>query len=216
VTSLRSSDRRTGNLALRLMVFVLLVGVGAGGYYWLRRDPAADEDAGPKTTERKTPSVITAIQSLARLEGVSFHMERVIDIKTKEQALWGLVEAEDSILLVAVGDVVAGVDLSKLRPGDITLNEPGHQARLVLPPPEVFSSRLDSQRTYVHARDTDLLAEGGHNLETEARKRAEVTIHDAALKAGILEHARRNTAHTLRALAGSFGYQNVIVEWRRE
>lgn len=216
MTSLRASDRRAGNIALRMLAFLVLVGAGAGGYYWFRSEPDSDENAPKVTTERKAPSVILAIQSLARLEGVSFHMERVVDIKSKEQALWGLVEAEDSILLVAVGDVVAGVDLNKLRPGDITLSEPAHQARIVLPPPEVFSSRLDSQRTYVHSRETDLLAEGGHGLETEARKRAEVTIHDAALQAGILEHARRNTAHTIRALAGSFGYQNVIVEWRRE
>ncbi len=216
MTSSRGIDHRSGNVALRTLALLLLAGAGAAGYHWWA-DTSEDEAASKTaTSERKTPSVVVAIQSLARLEGVSFHMERVIDLKTKEQALWGLVEAEDSILLVAVGDVVAGVDLAKLRPGDITLNEPAHQARIVLPPPEVFSSRLDSQRTYVHSRDTDVLAEGGQGLETEARKRAEVAIHDAALETGILEHARRNTAHTLRALAASFGYQNVIIEWRRE
>lgn len=73
----------------------------------------------------------------------------------------GLVEVDDSILLVAAGDVVARV-------------------------------------------------------ETEARKRAEHATHDSALKAGILEHARRNAAHTVRALATSFGYDQVTIDWRRE
>jgi hypothetical protein len=198
------------------MFLLALVGLGAGGYVWFRNaDKHGTADA-HTTVERKTPSVVTAIQSLARLESVSFHIERVVDIKITEQRLWGLVEAEDTLLLVAVGDVIAGVDLGKLKPADITLDEASRQARLVLPPPEVFSARLDSQRTYVHKRDTDLLATGGQGLETEARRRAEVTIHDAALAAGILEHARRNAGHTVRALATAFGYDTVIIEWRRE
>lgn len=197
------------------LVVALSAVLGTYLYVRLSADDSKAVDA-PTLTERKTPSVVVAIQSLARLESVSFHMERVVELKSKEQALWGLVDAEDSILLVAVGDVVAGVDLAKLRPGDITLSEPDHQARLVLPPPEVFHARLDSQRTYVHKRETDTLAAGGQGLETEARRRAEVTIHDAALQAGILEHARRNATHTLRALSASFGYTDVVIEWRRE
>lgn len=196
-------------------MFLSLVGLGASAYFWLS-DAGQDDAAGAITTERRAPSVITAIQNLARLETVSFHMERVVDIKAKEQALFGLVEAEDTILLVAVGDVVAGVDLEKMRAADITLDETARQARVVLPQPEVFSARLDSQRTYVHKRDTDLLATGGAELETEARKRAEVAIHDSALSAGILDHARRNAAHTIRALAMSFGYDTVQIEWQHE
>lgn len=209
-------DRLFGGAALRVLLLLALVGLGAGGYVWFRNDDSQASGDGPKTVEKKTPSVLTAIQNLARLESVSFHMERVVDIKTTEQRLWGLVEAQDTLLLVAVGDVIAGVDLGKLKAADITLDEASRQARLVLPPPEVFIARLDSQRTYVHKRDTDLLATGGHGLETEARRRAEVTIHDAALAAGILEHARRNAGHTVRALATAFGYETVIIEWRRE
>lgn len=199
-----------------MLSLLLLVGVGAGGYVWLRSSSEQAPDDGPQTIEQKSPSVVTAIQSLARLESVSFHMERVVDIKVTEQRLWGLIEAADTLLLVAVGDVIAGVDLAKLRPDDITVNETTRQARIVLPPPEVLSARLDNEATYVHKRDTDLLATGGKGLETEARRRAETTIHDAALAAGILEHARRNAGHTVRALATAFGYETVIIEWRRE
>lgn len=193
-------------------MFVL---AGAAAYRYFASD-SEEDTLKTSTVERKTPSVVTAISSLARLESVQFHMERVVDIKAKEQALWGLVEAEDSILLVAVGDVIAGVDLTKLRAQDIVLDEQRRNARIVLPPPEIFTSHLDSQRTYVHKRDTDLLATGGADLETTARKKAEVAIHDAAIAAGILEHARRNSGHTVRALAMSFGYDTVMIEWRRE
>lgn len=209
-------QRRAGGAILRVLLFVLIAAGAAAAYSYFRGASDTEDATATRTIERKAPSVVTAIQSLARLESVSFHIERVVDVKAKEQSLWGLVEAEDSILLVAAGDVLAGVDLSKLREGDITLHEITQQARIVLPPPEVFWSRLDNQRTYVHSRDTDLLAAGGSELETEARRRAETEIHDAALKAGILEHARRNAGHTVRALAMSFGYQTVVIEWRQE
>src|SRR5690349_15132689 len=103
------------------------------------------------------PSVVVAIQSLARLQSVAFHMERVVDITKKEQALWGLVETEDNILLVAVGDVQAGIDLGKLQPSNIEVDPVARSVRIVLPPPEVFSARLDNERTYVHSRKTDML-----------------------------------------------------------
>ena len=207
--------RERGGVGLKLLGLLSLVGVGAAGWVWLR--PAPEEPAmAVSTKERRAPSVIVAISSLARLEGVSFHMERVVELKKTEQALWGLVEAEDELLLVAAGDVVAGVDLAKLRAGDIVADEARHQVRIVLPPPEVFSSHLDNQHTHVHSRDTDLLATGDESLETEARKRAEGTIHDAAIASGILEHARRNVGHTIQALAMSFGYETVVIEWRRE
>lgn len=184
-------------------------------YLWRGRDETIGDSA-KSVQERRSPSVVMAIQSLARLESVSFHIEKVIDLKRTEQALWGLVEVEDSILLVAAGDVVAGVDLGKLRVGDITIREEENQVRIVLPPPEIFSARLDNEGTYVHKRDTDLLATGHRDLETDARRRAQAAIQQGAFNAGVLDHARRNAEHTVRALAMSFGYDDVVLEWRRE
>ena len=49
-----------------------------------------------------TSTVIVAIRNLAKLESVSFHMERVIDLKNRQSHLFGLLQADDAILLVAV------------------------------------------------------------------------------------------------------------------
>src|SRR5450755_1486514 len=74
------------------------------------------------TVVRPTPNVLLAIQDLARLESASFHMERVIDLTDKQSRLFGLIQSEDAILLVAVADVSAGVDLQKLTTDDIAVN----------------------------------------------------------------------------------------------
>jgi hypothetical protein len=201
---------------LGVAIALLFFAFGAGGYLAGAFKSATTEPPKVVTTERPTPSVVVAIQSLARLQSVAFHMERVVDITKKEQALWGLVQTEDNILLVAVGDVQAGVDLGKLGPTDITLEPRTRSARIVLPRAEVFSARLDNERTYVHSRKTDVLRRPDLQLESEARKRAEQAIHDSALEAGILELAETSAANTVRALVLSLGYEQVVVDRPRE
>src|SRR5688572_24311149 len=73
----------------------------------------------------RPPDVVSQVRELARLEGVSYHIERVIDLKEEQRKVFGLVSAGDAILLVASGDVVAGVDLGKLGPGDVQTTPDG-------------------------------------------------------------------------------------------
>ena len=69
-------------------------------------------------------------------------------------------------------DVVAGIDLTKMQDGDVTIDEKSHRAQLTLPPPELLSVRIDNDRTYVHSRKTDFFAQQQIELETRARQAA--------------------------------------------
>src|SRR5438067_10683048 len=69
---------------------------------------------------RPSPNVVLAIRDLARLETASYHMERVVEMSDEQTHLWGTISTKDVILLIAVGDVAAGVDLQKLRDEDVT------------------------------------------------------------------------------------------------
>jgi hypothetical protein len=166
-------------------------------------------------TERlaDTPTVLVAVKALSRLESVAFHMERVIDLKDRQSHLFGLVQAEDSILLVASGEVVAGVDLAKMQDGDVVIEPTAHRARLRLPAPELLSVRLDNERTYVHTRKTDLLASRKEEIETRARQLAEGSIREGALSAGVLDRAKQSAEHTLTVLIRSLGYDHVEITW---
>lgn len=168
------------------------------------------------TEVRPTTSVVTAMRDLARLEGASYHVERVIDIRDHQSRLFGLVEGDDAVLLVAAGDVVAGVDLTQMTADDVQVDPEARRAILALPPPEVFSARLDNERTFVHTRDTDVFATRSETLETRARQEAESTLRAAAIDSGILARAQVNVARTLEALVGSLGYREVEVRWREE
>jgi hypothetical protein len=166
------------------------------------------------TVVRPTPDVLVAVRDLARLESASFHMERVIDLSDKQSKLWGMVHSEDAILLVAVAEVTAGIDLQKLTATDVVVDPARRTARINLPAPEVLHAALDNDKTYVHSRKTDTLAERHENLESRARKEAERTLIESARQAGILTRASDNARRTVEALVHSLGYDKVEVSVR--
>jgi Protein of unknown function (DUF4230) len=166
------------------------------------------------TTVRATPDVLRAVRDLARLESVSFHMERVIDLRETQQRAFGLLEAEDAILLVASADVTAGVDLSTLTDGDVVIDARRTHATLTLPHARVLSTRLDAEHTFVHSRTTDLFARRQEQLESRARREAERSLEAGAIEAGILRRAEENAARTLSGLVRALGVGVVEVRWR--
>jgi len=189
-----------------LAAVILALGVALGRFApdWLAR----------RDEHMRLPDVITQVRELSRLEGVSYHVERVVDLKDEQRALLGLVPADDSILLVASGDVVAGVDLERLEAQDVVVSSDRRSVTIRLPPAEVFSARLDNDRTYVHTRKTDLLAARKESLETRARQVAEQTLRSVAEDAGIVKRAQDSVARTVRSLVRSLGFETVQVDFR--
>jgi len=166
------------------------------------------------TVVQSTPDVLVAVRDLARLESASFHMERVIDLSDKQSKLWGMINTEDAILLVAVAEVTGGVDLQKLTAADVVVDPARRTARINLPAPEVLHAALDNEKTYVHSRKTGTLADRRENLESRARKEAERTLVESARQAGLLNRAGDNARRTVEALVHSLGYDKVEVTVR--
>jgi hypothetical protein len=166
------------------------------------------------TALRSTPSVVVAVRDLARLESAEYHIERVIDLRDRQSRLFGLIRTQDAILFVAVGQVTAGVDLTELADGDVTVDREAGSAVIVLPPARVLSTRLDNERSWVYARSTDVLAQRKEDLETRARQEAERTLEQSAVDGGILERARTNAERTIATFVRSLGYTSVSVTSR--
>jgi hypothetical protein len=197
--------------AVLLAVLALVVGavLGAGIFMLAKRDDSAAElHAKPSNT------LLLATRDLSRLETSQMHVEKVIDLTDTQSRLYGLVEGTDNVLLVAVGDVTMGVDLGKLRDGDVTLDEKSHAAHFTLPQPEVFSARLDENATYVYQRQTSLFAKRNEQLESKARQEAQNTIRKQADSDDAKDRARKQAEKVLRELATSLGAQSVAFDWR--
>ena len=212
--SIAASAPRAPNVRRAAMVVLgfvaLLFGAAIGTMSWQACQPPPERDT---VVVRPTADVVVAMRDLARLESAEFHMERVIDLRDQQSRLFGMVQAEDAILMVAAGDVIAGVDLTEMRDGDVVIDPEARTATITLPPPRVLSTRLDNERTFVHTRSTDALARRREDLETRARQEAERTIGQSAVEAGILDRARRNTERTVETLVRSLGYERVVIRW---
>ena len=202
-----------GSMAPFLVGALVLAAVGGG--LLIGRCTAPDPTPPPAVTvvNRGTP-VVTAIRDLARLESAQYHMERVIELREQQKRLFGLVETEDAILLVAAARITAGVDLAQIGEKDIVVDVEKSRVEITLPPVKVLDATLDNERTHVYLRDTDLLAERKESLETQARQEAEKELVQAATEAGILKRAEDNARRTVENLVRALGYQHVIVRFR--
>jgi hypothetical protein len=153
-------------------------------------------------------TIVHDVRSLARLETIQFSLEKVITAEIGQNNLKALFG--DKLLFVAHGEIIAGVDLAKLHPDDIRIE--GKVLYIRLPDAEIFTSRLDNEKSYVYNRETGILTHGDVNLETEARKTAENELRKSALKDGILELAKTNAENYLIRLLRGLGYPEVIFE----
>ncbi|NUQ78556.1 MAG: DUF4230 domain-containing protein [Polyangiaceae bacterium] len=164
-------------------------------------------------TVKPTPSLLTAVKDLARLETTEVHVEKVIDLTDRQSRIFGLIEVTDAILLVAVGRATIGVDLGKLREGDVAMDE-SKTARLRLPKPELLGAALDERATYVYTRETSTLAKRNEGLETQARREAVAAIEKAATTDEVMARAKSQAEKQLTSLLTQLGAKRVEITWR--
>lgn len=151
-------------------------------------------------------TIIRDVRSLARLETIQYTVEKVITAEQGQGTLGALFG--DKLIFVAHGQVIAGVDLSKMGAGDIEIKD--GMLYVHLPKPEIFVAALDNEKSYVYDRQTGLLTKGDINLESSARRMAEDEIEKAAVDDGILDLARQNAETYLTRLLSNLGYPEVI------
>jgi hypothetical protein len=169
-------------------------------------------DAHPEA--RTGPTVLSEIRALARLETARVHLEKVVEVSDHQERLHGVVEGDDTIVFVASGDAVLGVDFAKMEPGDARFDEKTRTAYVELPMPEPFSVSFDEARSHVVARKTDLVAKRNEDLESRARKQAHEAFMTAARDASLVPYAKAQAEVQLRALAKAWGARDVIVTWK--
>ena len=116
----------------------------------------------------------------------------------------------DRLLLIVHGEVIAGIDLSKVQSDDIIVR--GKILKVRIPKAEVFTVRIDNERTRVYSRETGLFSRVDPNLETEVRRAAERQLREAAMEEGLLKIADKNAQFTLTRLLENLGFERVELQ----
>ncbi|MCG8348474.1 MAG: DUF4230 domain-containing protein, partial [Chloroflexales bacterium] len=146
-------------------------------------------------------------------ETTRYTVERVIEAEQTDGQIpvIGDFLRGDRLLLVAHGEVVAGIDLSKLDANNVTLSADGATATIQLPSAEIFDAGLDSEKTRVYDRQRGWFAPENKDLESVARQEAEAEILRAACEGGIMERASEDGRRALEQLLSLLDFERVEV-----
>ena len=175
--------------------------------------PTDTPTATPTDTPTATPTpivVITHIDALGRLETTEYAMQTVVDLGNEPDNLWEQIVGSDKLMLIAVGEVVAGFDFEKIRPEHIEVK--GTTIAIRLPAPEILYSRIDNEATYVYERQTGLLVAPDKTLESRARQIAEESLVEWATERGIYEQAAKDGRLQIENLLRSLGFTEITIE----
>jgi hypothetical protein len=198
-------------LILLTALAVVLLGIIAAAWFITRR---VEQLAVKAVTRKEEPidlgTLVTRVRELNRLETASM---RVVNVSTIRQT-YDLIPnalAGDELTLYAAGDVIAGVDLSLLKPDEVR-REPDGTIVVRLPPSQLLVSRLDNRASHVIDRRTGVFRRADVGMESRARQYAEQNIRNEAVRRGILQLAQQNAEARIADLLHTLGAKTVRFE----
>lgn len=156
-----------------------------------------------------SPAMLHEIQRLSDLVTVKYTVQKVVGLEEKKQPV-----GAEKLLLFVQADVLAGIDLSKLKPADVVILA-DHRIRIALPAPRIMNIVIDDQQTKVWDRQITWWTPWvpfDRDLERQARLKAREAIEQASIEGGILSQARQNAATAIRGLLESLGWKVTIDE----
>ena len=194
-------------LALALVIVVLSVAVGVGLSRYGGQLPLVGGlfgDGGTRTTT--SPVVVEGMQKLDEL--TTLRTTQSVVVTREEPGRLGEFLTGEEVIVVAVGNVDAGVRLDGIGPNDVRVE--GKKAFIRLPETEILSVNLNEEKTRLYDRDQGLLdLRPDDDLAEDARDEAEAEILAAAREADVLEQAEANAEESIRAFVLSLGFEEV-------
>ncbi len=155
-------------------------------------------------------SVLDEIQRTAILQTTRYNYSNMI---TSERELPGILAGlyGDQLVLVAVGHVLAGVDLSLIDDDDIALDTQTGTLTLTVPQAQLFECFIDDNASYVADRRTGIFSAPSPDLDVQARRYAIAVFRDESMEDGILKDAQQQTEQILVALFEAMGFKEVVI-----
>lgn len=187
---------------------VILLGIGVAAWYIAHRlEQIATTAVTRKEEMADIGTLVTRVRDLNRLETATMRVTSISTVKQTYDLIPNAL-AGDELTLYSAGDVIAGVDLSLLKPDDIR-REPEGTIVVRLPPPQLLVSRLDNRASHVIQRRTGVFRRADIGLEGRARQYAEQNIRNEAVHRGILQLAQTNAEGRVAELLHSLGAAKV-------
>jgi hypothetical protein len=118
----------------------------------------------------------------------------------------------ENLVMVAVGHIESGVDLSQLTDDALVYDEETQTLTLTLPPATLQSCFLNEQDSYVVSRTTGIFARNLPELDNIARRTALEQFRDQSLEDGVLSDAQERAETVTASLMRLFSSEDVTIQ----
>lgn len=158
---------------------------------------------GAPSTRIVTLPEIDRIKQLAQLATVRFNYANVVNSQIDMPSLLAGLYGE-SLVMVAVGHVDAGIDLDALTEDALIFDESTNTLTVYLPAPQLLDCFLNENQSYIVERTSGIFAAPSPTLDTSSRRYAVQQFRDKALEDGILTQAQTETETVLSEFLALF------------
>lgn len=196
--------------AVAAVAVVVPLGVQAAG---VLSDLASPEQ---QVIDRSPAPLLLALADLQDYHAATGTFQAVVDLERDTPYLPAVISGERTTLL-ATGRVDAVVDFGDLGPDAVRPSADRRSVTIALPAPRLAPATLDPAQTRVLDRDRGVAERIGGLFaddpvdDTELYRLAAQRVDEAALASDLLARAETGTRDTLATLAGSLGYEQVVV-----
>lgn len=159
-------------------------------------------------TEVSEDVMVEKITNMGKLELVKYSMKDVLEKKQVHTIL-----PDERVLFVAVGEVTACIDLTKVRKQDIT-RDSLNNVTVVLPQPEICYVKLDHQRSKVYDVSGVILPSTTKAMVEDIYKLAEKRLLDNAREMNITGKARENAQVIFKPLLEGVSGKTVVLKFK--
>ncbi len=150
--------------------------------------------------------VVQQVEELGRLELLRYNIRDVV--KYEKMRTW---LPNSKTVLIAVGEVVACVDLTKITAEDIRITD--DSISLMLPAPEICNFKIDHSRSQIY--DVQYGFFDTSKLVDEAYREAEQQIYQQALQMGIADESRNSAVKLLTPMLTMLGFKKVNIDFKQ-
>jgi len=158
-------------------------------------------------TEITDSGLVQKITSMGKLELVKYEMKDIIEQKEVHPIL-----PDSRVLLLAVGEVTACIDLTKVKKSDIVQGK--DSVIVFLPQPEICYTKLDHEKSKVYDIRGAWFQESAKDMVEDVYKLAEKKILDNAKEMNVLGMARQNAQLIFKPILESISGKTVVLNFR--
>lgn len=185
-------------LFLKLLPWLILIGIAvfawSKGTFW------------PFSPEKEKPDVqvihhtiLQKVEALGKLELVKYTFQDITELTEENDKYLGIFPSGDSrVILISHGEAVGCIDLTKLKAGDLVINQ--DSLVINIPDPELCYYKLDLSKTRLYAVEEGVYYKDENKIIERAYRKAERNIKETALRSGILDQTRKNAEIFLRPI----------------